>query len=122
VDSNTRLRLATRIHFALLRGFAEHVAVASLLRGGSEAREALWVCDASGDDELAGLAQRFRRATEAEERLPAQRGSAAQDLAWSQDTSGFGLSRPLPAPTGAAPDKPGGWLHRPAWLRRGPAR
>ena len=57
-----RLHFAARIHFALLRRYAENVGVTTLLAGGHTAREALWVCDASGDDELVLLAQRFRAA------------------------------------------------------------
>jgi hypothetical protein len=55
-----RLHLAARIHFALLRRYAENVGVTTLLADGPTAREALWVCDASGDDELMTLARRFR--------------------------------------------------------------
>jgi hypothetical protein len=55
-----RLQIAARIHFALLRRYAENVEVSTLLAGGDTEREALWVCDASGDDELMRLAKRFR--------------------------------------------------------------
>jgi hypothetical protein len=60
MNSSTRLRIATRIHFALLRHFDEKVEVETLLRGGDEAREALWVCEASGSRELAALARALR--------------------------------------------------------------
>ena len=51
-DPTVRLRLATRIHFALLRHCSEPVGVCTLLMGGDEAREALWVGQASGQPEL----------------------------------------------------------------------
>jgi hypothetical protein len=37
-----------------------------LLRNGEETREALWVCEASGDRELMALARAFRNASEPE--------------------------------------------------------
>ncbi len=56
MDPTIRLRIATRIHFALLRHYSEDVPVSTLLQGEDDAREALWVCDASGQDELVALA------------------------------------------------------------------
>ncbi len=98
LDPTIRLRLATRIHFALRRNFGEDVEVSTLLRGLPEAREALWVCAASGDAELVALAQQFAEVTAAAALAamrPAQPQVAApQDTVWSQDTSGFGLTRP----------------------------
>ena len=52
MDPTTRLRIATRIHFALLRHYGEDVAVSTLLRDEAQAREVLWVCEASGVDDL----------------------------------------------------------------------
>ncbi|MEO6031775.1 MAG: hypothetical protein ABIP61_07720 [Burkholderiaceae bacterium] len=68
MDPTLRFRIATRIHFALLRHFGEDVQVDSLLKGEGEAREALWVCEASGDPELAGLARRLERRSRAPRR------------------------------------------------------
>ena len=65
LDPTIRLRLATRIHFALLRRYGEDVEVSTLLRGTSEAREAIWVCEASGNAELIALARQFAGATAA---------------------------------------------------------
>lgn len=73
MDPTLRFRLATRIHFALLRHFGEDVQVNSLLRGEGEAREALWVCESSGDPELAALARQLERRS----RAP-RRGAAAR--------------------------------------------
>lgn len=58
-----QFHLATRIHFALLRQYGEDVGVASLLKGSAEAREALWVCEASDDHELVEFAARFKRSS-----------------------------------------------------------
>ena len=37
----------------------EHVEIGSLMKGGAEVREAMFVCEASGDAELASLARRL---------------------------------------------------------------
>jgi len=66
-----RFRLASRIHFALLRQYGEDVGMTSLLEGSPEAREALWVCEASNDRELVDLAARFERSATTRAR-PAQ--------------------------------------------------
>ena len=106
MDPTIRLRIATRIHFALLRQYGEDVAVSTLLGGEGDAREALWVCEASGHDELVLLAKQFRAAPkpmpvvaqrgaiQAVSPRVAKQGAVPQDMAWSRDTSGFGLSRP----------------------------
>ena len=112
-----RLRIATRIHFALLRHYGEQVAVSTLLQGGDDAREALWVCEASGHADLVTLAWQFAQV--APNRAPAPEPSAPQDAPWAQDTSGFGVSSPAyepePARQAAAP---GRWLNPARWLRR----
>ncbi len=135
MDPNIRLRIATRIHFALLRHYGEDVAVSTLLKGEADAREALWVCQASGCADLVGLAKQFHTATRQETRavrLRSQearieastttlRGATPQDMAWSRDTSGFGLTRPLETLDLAAP-KADGWLKAPSWMRLGATR
>jgi hypothetical protein len=132
MDPTTRLRIATRIHFALLRHYGEDVAVSTLLRNGSSAREALWVCEASNHDELVQLAIRFKTATRQEARAVQLRerqahavepshGATPHDLVWSRDTSGFGLSRPPEALDAPAP-KSGSWLKPSTWLGRHAAR
>ncbi len=126
MDPTIRLRLATRIHFALRRNYGEDVEVSTLLRGLPEAREALWVCAASGDAELVSLARQFAEATTAEARAEAKAAAAPQaavtaapqDTVWSQDTSGFGLTRPpAQADDGAPLLAPAGWRQRINWLR-----
>ena len=60
LDANTRLRIATRIHFALRRHLGEGVDVAMMLKNEDYAREALWVCEALGDADLATLVRQYR--------------------------------------------------------------
>ena len=127
MDPNVRLRIATRIHFALLRHYSEDVAVSTLLEGEAGAREALWVCEASDNAELVELARRFEEAGRAQTssahfgtpHLP--KGAVAQELAWSRDTSGFGLSRPLELGDTPA-EKTALWMSPSHWLRRGAPR
>jgi hypothetical protein len=131
MDPTIRLRIATRIHFALLRHYNEDVAVSSLLKDERVARETLWVCEASGHEELITLGQQFETAARQEARAvqlrareaatTAARGATPQDMAWSQDTSGFGLSR-LPELAQPAPAEASRWLKPSSWLRRDAAR
>jgi hypothetical protein len=148
MDPTVRLRLATRIHFALLRHYDENVSVSTLLKGEDDAMEALWVCEASGHDELVALAQQFNSAMSAERAaaakpkvvvqpeiavsraaikapiktsIKAPRAATPQEMAWSQDTSGFGLSRLSEfgdAQTAIATVKAAHWMSPATWLRR----
>jgi NAD-specific glutamate dehydrogenase len=123
VDASTRLRIATRIHFALLRHYGEHVEVGVLLKHGADAREALWVCEASGDTEMAALARQFKHAERAEAKArPAKRASTPQDLAWARDTSGFGVTRPFEEDAPASGFAASNWLKPSTWLKRNPTR
>lgn len=118
LDPTIRLRIATRIHFALLRQYGEDVAVSTLLHDEGDAREALWVCEASGHDELVQLAKQFKAAPKP---MPAvePRGAAPQEMGWAQDTSGFGVTRPAQAADVPATRSTGGWLKPSRWLRGG---
>lgn len=125
MDLNTRLRIATRIHFALLRHLGEGVDVGVMLKQESQAREVLWVCEASGDPELVALGRQYERAVALEEEARLAGGHAMQDIPWAKDTSGFGISQPpdnVPTLTAAvtprAANKPAGWLNPAKWLRR----
>ena len=125
MDTSTRLRIATRIHFALLRHYGEDVEVGTLLKNEADAREALWVCEASGDAELIALARQLRHAQRAEAKAArtAKRASTPQDLAWARDTSGFGVTRPFElddAP--AAGFASSSWLKPSTWLKRSTTR
>ncbi len=108
MDSHTRLSLAIRIHFALLRHYGEDVPVSTLIEGGAEAREALWVCEACGHPELMQLANAFKATPKPMPKVSAPQAATPQDMAWAQDTSGFGITRPPPA-TGAPRATTGGW-------------
>lgn len=122
MDTSTRLRLATRIHFALLRHYGEDVEVGTLLKNEAEANEALWVCDASGDAELTALARQFRAANRDAAQPRAKPKTAPQDAAWARDTSGFGLSRPLDLDEQASGFGSSSWLKPSTWLKSKPAR
>jgi len=119
--NNTRLRIANRIHLGLLRHLGEGIDVGTMLRNGAEAREVLWVCQASGDSELVALSRQFERA----DALEAAGGHTPQDTTWARDTSGFGLSQPPELPpqrlvaTATKPAPAARWL-KPvtSWLRR----
>jgi hypothetical protein len=117
VDTSTRLRLATRIHFALLRHYGQKVEIGDLMKAEGEVREAIWVCEASGDAELATMARQLREANDPGE----VSGRVPQDTTWSSDTSGFGVSGP--AELGADAETPASWLKPSTWMRRsGPVR
>ena len=137
MNNSLSLRIATRIHFALLRQYGANVEVGTLLKGGADAREAMWVCEASGDAELVALARQLKDLLREATGAAADKGSgggqngkqagkqigkqaAPQDAAWSQDTSGFGLSRPpeLGLPPVAENSR---WLHPSSWGRRNAA-
>ena len=119
MDPN-RFRLATRIHFALLRQYGEDVDVAALLKGSAEGREALWVCEASDDRELVELVARFKRlaTTPSRPAKTVEAVDAPQDAVWARNTSGFGATMPVDldtprhAPPARALLKPSSWLRK----------
>ncbi len=86
---DTRLRSATRIHHLLARHLGAGIDVGAMLKREDYAREVLFVCDASDDAELHALAAQFRAAAAAAGTAPIPR-----DAAWSEDSSGFGVSAP----------------------------
>jgi hypothetical protein len=122
LDSTTRLRVAMRIHQALLRHLGETVDVRALVDGTTEGREALWVCESSDDRELVELARQFKLGN-----LPAAKpaagaagtagGRVRQDNTWAQNTTGFGVSRPAElAASRDAADAGAHWLHPASWF------
>jgi hypothetical protein len=118
LDPTACLRIATRLHFMMRRHLDQEFEVGVLMQGGFEARAALRLCRNSGLPELIALAQELERAHRADAKASARRAAAvaaakaaraaqrakssglptagrkAQDLEWSRDTSGFGLSEP----------------------------
>jgi hypothetical protein len=123
VDSNlSRLRIAARIHFFLKRELGIGIDVERMLKRASYAGEVLALCDSVKGSELAQLAQQFRAAT-----LARDAASHRHAMPWAEDTSGFGLSRPLETGTpGAdkADDTPAdsatsrSWFSPARWLNR----
>lgn len=109
-DPNTRLRLATRIHFALLRHLGEGIDVGAMLRDRSQAREVLWVCQASGNAELMRLAREFEWCSR-----PTAKRPPAADTGWGAQTTGFSLTAPAPLDAGGTPWR---WASPTHWLRR----
>jgi hypothetical protein len=113
--SFNRLHLATRIHFGLLRTLGEGIDVARMLRQRGYADLVLDVCRGVGEFSIVELADRFDDATAeesarecmAEAAREARRALAliprrappvtAQDMNWSDHTSGFGLTQAMAA-------------------------
>ena len=121
MQNNNRLRIATRIHFALLRHLGEGIDVGTMLKRDSEAREVLWVCQASGDAELVALSHQYERAAELENEALHAGGHMPQDTHWFKDTSGFGVSQPPeaaahPAASQAAASR--SWRKPASWFQR----
>jgi len=104
---NSRLQLATRIHFLLLRELGEGIRIERLLRDRLYTRDVLLVCDAVKSRELNALATRFRDALE-NRPLRAEAARTPQATPWAEDTSGFGVSMPAEPPK--ASDTSPGWL------------
>jgi hypothetical protein len=123
-----QLRIAARIHYALKHLLGEGIDVAGMLNSPDQAREVLFVCQASGNTELMALARQYVVAGQLAEigKSPGPGSDSPQDASWASNTSGFGVSqtaelahdapRELPQP-GPVPRK--NWLPKPSWLRRG---
>ncbi len=128
MDTSTRLRIATRIHFALLRHYGAKVEIGALMKAEGDVREAIWVCEASGDAELATMARQLRLANDEESAAaaapaaPAPVAATPQETPWSGNTSGFGVSRPIGLDSAKA-ESTANWLKPATWVRRAaPAR
>ncbi len=122
--SLTRLHLATRMHFGLLRLLGEGLDVARMLRDRDYADEAINICRSLDDFALLELAERFgeanavedvkvhlaaaaRSAREALAMIPRRGPSVPQEMTWSQQTSGFGLMGALSALQSSPASRPG---------------
>jgi hypothetical protein len=133
MDPTYRLRIATRLHFLLLRRYGQDIDVNLLLKSQAKKHDGLWLCRATGDAELIVLARQLTWANHAhaleEARLRAAAaqladtaaGSATQEMSWSNDTSGFGVSKPqeLNAKPGGAASGVGRWFNPVQWLKAG---
>lgn len=106
MDEHLRLRLATRINHLLMRELGEGVDVGMLLKRAPYAAEVLYVCAASGNEELKSLGAEFALATqahharvvEAMERAAAP-SKAAASSGWPSSPSDFSPSQPVDDPT-----------------------
>jgi hypothetical protein len=122
VSTPVQLRIATRIHFILKRDLGEGINVAAMLSDAGEAREVLFVCQASGNPELVSLARQYVNAGKLAK--PAQssgnaKGDAPQDAVWARNTSGFGVV--TQAAELSAPEE-SSWRSATQWLRRSASR
>jgi hypothetical protein len=121
VSTPVQLRIATRIHFILKRDLGEGINVAAMLSDANEAREVLFVCQASGNPELVSLARQYVNAGKLAK--PAQSSGTAkreapQDAAWSRNTSGFGVTHAAEL----SPPEESSWRSATQWLRRSASR
>ena len=144
MSTPAELRIATRIHFGLKQWLGEGIDVEVMLAQPDEAREILFVCQASGHPELESLARQWvdshpepkkaarpRSVSDRPVAKPtpkpaakpaASRAAAQQDLAWARDTSGFGITQPAEL-SPPEPETAGARWHKPSsWLRLGSGR
>jgi hypothetical protein len=92
--THARLRIAARIHFFLLRELGHGIDVEGMLKVPSYAGEVLAMCDRARGTPLQRLGNEFREATA--QATEAAGGHAGLNQPWAADTSGFGLTRPMP--------------------------
>ena len=90
MSTPAQLRIAARIHFILKHDLGEGINVAAMLSDPREAREVLFVCQASGNTELVTLARQFVTVSKLAKSQAAVDGP--QDAVWARNTTGFGVS------------------------------
>lgn len=120
VSNPVQLRIAARIHFLLKRDLGEGINVSAMLADPNEAREVLFVCQASGNRELVSLARQFVQAgklAQLAEAAPLP-GQTPQDMVWARHSSGFGV----PAAPPAVEPEERSWRSATLWLRRSTGR
>ena len=107
MDKSTQLQMATRIHFALLRQFGENIEITDLIKNQGVAREALWVCEASGDIELMDLARQFKACCRAvaQAATHAEKDAAKSDDAAATHAPAHPHTHPIGRPVGRMPSK-----------------
>jgi hypothetical protein len=114
MDPTSRLRIATRIHYALLRHLGTGIDVGYMLKRDDYAREVLYVCEGSGDPELAALARKFEQASVeaamAETRPAPLNGD---DTQWAHTSSGSTHLGELDAPRESGSSR---WLTPSRWF------
>lgn len=122
MSTPVQLRIAARIHFILKHDLGEGINVAAMLSDAREAREVLFVCQASGNPELVSLARQFINAGKLAKASKAY-GEAPQDAAWARNTTGFGVTpSALPGPEPEPEPEESSWRSATLWLRRGTPR
>jgi hypothetical protein len=120
MDPTSRLRIATRIHYALMRQLGSGIDVGHMLKREDYAREVLYVCEGSGDPELMSLARKFALAS-IEATLADSRPSvfatapAPLDSTWSAPSTSFGATG-LGELGGPSDKTPSRWLNPSRWL------
>jgi hypothetical protein len=96
MDPTSRLRIATRIHFALLRHMGAGIDVGYMLKRADYAREVLYVCEGSGDAELFALMRKFEHASLEEQAatrpVKLDTVTAPLESGWPGTTTSFGAS------------------------------
>jgi hypothetical protein len=113
VSSPVQLRIAARIHFILKRDLGEGINVSAMLSDATEAREVLFVCQASGNRELVSLARQFVNAGKLARPEAPVRADGPQDAIWSRNSSGFGITQAAGLET-----EERSWRSATQWLRR----
>lgn len=123
--SASRLQIATRIHFLLLRDLGQGIDIEQMLQQPRYERDVLLVCDACHGSELAALAQEYRRALPAPTGTQSPAGHTRQPIDWSRASTGFGVTRPMegtpePGTTPKAKTRAGAAARRllSRWLQR----
>ena len=131
MDPTYRLRIATRLHFLLLRRYGQDIDVGHLLKCRARDHDGLWLCKATGDVELITLARQLAHANHAYARQEARlreevlisvcaaAGEAVHEMPWGDDTSGFGLTHPQHLPSMPEPleaPRPARWFKPLQWL------
>lgn len=137
MDPTFRLRTATRLHFLLLRRFGQDIDVSLLLKSKDRMHDGLWLCEATGDGELIGLARKLAEANIAHDEAEAaaqlrdvatefycEMGEPPQELPWDLDSTNFGMTVPqeLPALPRFAQPRAGRWFNPVRWLKVGRQR
>jgi hypothetical protein len=89
-----------------------------MLSDPQEAREVLFVCQASGNPELMALGRQFVTAGKLAHKPASPTAVAPQDATWARNTSGFGITQPADLPT---PEE-SSWRSATQWLRRSAQR
>lgn len=112
LHSPSRLQVATRIHFLMLRELGRGIDVAQMLNRCLYARDVLLVCDACPGTDLCKLSQQFREISTADvPTVDESVDTGFQASLFAHESTGFGASL-LPSDTAARP------AARPSWFSR----